>query len=197
MSKLKPPKAPKATRQLLISPSSVPNGTPSTEAAATPTFTEWPQRGALFGLAQSRSEQVFEILADATTPGQGRTHKVRAHAARALGTLTRYLDDKHSERTRDLLVAMLRDENAAARTGAADGLLAARATSAAGALRAYKQTLPHQDQVGLEERITAMLRAKDPKLGELEGKFDQLQKDYRSLLEKVSKLEAQAKDQDA
>lgn len=170
-----------------------------TEAAATPTFTEWPQRGALFGLANSRSEQVYEILADATRPApeSGRTHKVRAHAARALGVLTRYLDERHEESTRELLVAMLRDENSAARAGAADGLLAARAKGAASALRAYKKTLSHQDQVGMEERITAMLQAKDPKLGELEGKFDQLQKDYRSLLEKVSKLEAQSKEKDA
>lgn len=163
------------------------------EAAQTPEFAEWPQGGALKGLAASRQESAFKVLMDATHPGERYSHKVRAHAARSLGALSRFLDDRHKEIARDRLVSMLRDENSAARAGAADGLLAARATQAKAALESYKKTLPHQDQVGLAEGLQELSKAKDPKLTELESKLDELQKSYRKLMDKVTSLEDQAK----
>lgn len=158
------------------------------------TFSDFPQSGALDGLANTHKAEMLEVLfTRAKRSENAEPLRVRAAAMRAIGKLSRYVEERHRERAIDFLIDMLRDEDLYAATQAAYALVGARASRAASAIAEFKKLLPHQDQVGLQGGIDQLGAAKDPKIKELEEKLTNVTKDYQKLFDRLEKLEAQKK----
>ena len=162
------------------------------EGAKTREFAAFPQAGAIHGLAATRRAEAVSVLIEHSEPESGYDRRVRASAASALGVLAKYVEDRDAERAADHLERLLRDGEALVRDSAASGLIAAKAKDRVAALRAYMQTLSHQDQVVLQRGITRLLKAQDPKVKEVESKLDDLKKEYRTLVDRLESLEAKA-----
>lgn len=161
------------------------------EAAQTPTFASLPEQGALQGIAASRQAEYHEALKVLSTPGKA-SHRVRASALMQLGKLVKYMDEAAKASTIDHLIDALRDDNDRVRMSAARALFVAKASSARGALQQFIKTLPHQERVELEGRMSS-LRGKDTaKLKAVEEELDEVKKKYRDLLERIEALESKS-----
>lgn len=152
-------------------------------------YGDWPQQGALSGLARTRQAQGLEVLAQVAAYGGGSIFARRA-AVGALGQLASYLEPKAKEEVVDRLEALLRDPNDRVRMAAAQALKSAGSARSYHKIASYAQTLPHQDKVDVLALLEGLSSPKDPKVGQLEESLEQVKKDYRALLERLSKLEA-------
>ena len=151
-------------------------------------YGDWPQQGALRGLARSRQAEAGPLLIARSSYGGASTHARRA-AATALGQWAASREGVLREEAIDHLEGLLRDPNDRVRMAAAHGLKAARATRAAGSIEAYARTLSHQERADVLELLAGLRESRDPKVGELEEALDKLKGAYRELLERLERLE--------
>lgn len=158
-------------------------------AASAPTHLAFGESGALRGLANTRVAAAAETLTKFTTYGQA-PHRARAAAAGALGGLSRHLPEHQRPGIEERLVDLLRDPIDRVRAAAARGLVAAGATGARGALERYRATLPHQEQVDLDESLQGLAKPGEPGVKALETKLDAMTKKVRDLTDTLAKLEA-------
>jgi aminopeptidase N len=145
----------------------------------------WIQRGALAGLAQTRSEGALSPLIEATRIGRRRP--VRIAAAENLGALGLWLAPAARARAVDRLVDMTRDADYGTRLAAVRGLAALGAHEAASAFEAAERMAAEQDVARIRRAARA---AKGGDLGG--GPNEKLVKRVEELEERLRKLEAKS-----
>ena len=162
-----------------------------TEAAQTPTFSDFPQRGALRALASTRREELLERLLAWTEPG-ALNHRARAQAAASLAALARTLDPHKRAPATERLIDLLRDPSRPVHAAAARALGALDARSAIGALEQYKGTLSHQEAVDVDDIIRGLRGGETPKVTALEKQVESLRDTIRKLEGRLATVEARA-----
>ncbi|MFO0551331.1 MAG: M1 family aminopeptidase [Polyangiaceae bacterium] len=140
------------------------------------------QRGAVAGLAETRSEQAVEHLLAALEAGRRRP--VRLAAAEALGSLARWLPRPARAVATERLADLTRDPDYGTRLAAVRGLGLAGAQGMSGAFEAAERMAAEQD-VPRIRRASRSARDKDPNGGAIE----KLKKQVEELEERLRKLE--------
>jgi aminopeptidase N len=159
-----------------------------TEAARLDQFCAFPQAAALRALAATRRAEVIDTLIEQSRPDATQTI-ARAAALQALGDLSRYVERRDRERIIDHLTRALRDPEARARAGAAQGLFTARASSAYYALMSWRNSLAKQEQPSADKQLANLLKSEHGEVKALEGKVEELTTKLRAMTERLDKLE--------
>lgn len=152
------------------------------------TWRSLPEAGAVAALAASRRPEVAQTLLALSHPG-ATSNRTRGAAMVHLGKLSNVLGDAQKAQVVDRLIDALRDPDAIVRWRAAQGLCAAHATRARGALMAYRATLPHQEQLDLDAAMKGLAKS-DKMVQDLEKRVEELLKTQRALTSRLDKLEA-------
>lgn len=157
------------------------------ESASTPRMHGMAQQGALFGLAHSRQKSALgELIKIGTNSEQ---YRVRKAAMNSIGKLANYLEDGQRNDAINYLVATLNDTDTAVAESAAYALCIAKATEAAGDVRAFSARLPHQFQVALGRSLSDMHDPKKAANTKLSKQVDDLRKEIGDLMGRLEKLE--------
>jgi aminopeptidase N len=151
-------------------------------------FAAFAQAGALRALAATRKREAIDPLIARSLPDHAPTI-ARAAALTALGGLARVVDRADRTRIIEHLVDRLRDPERRASAAAAQGLFAAKAGEADGALRAWRTTLPHQETPGIDRQLAALHMSDDGAAKALEGKVEELTGKLRAMADRLEKLE--------
>lgn len=143
----------------------------------------WIQRGALAGLAETRSEGALVHLMTALEPSRRRP--VRIAAAEALGSLGKWLTPASRGRAVDRLTDLTRDPDYGTRLAAVRGLSALGAHEAGDAFVAAERMAAEQDLARIR-RAAKNAKGGDPK----GGPEQKLHKRIEELEERLRKLES-------
>jgi aminopeptidase N len=162
------------------------------EGANREQFAAFPQAGALRALAATRRREAIDVLIERSLPDQAPTI-ARCAALAALGDLSRYVERADRARIVEHLIDRLRDPERRAAAAAAQGLFTARAGEAEDALRAWRQTLPHQERPAADRQLASLHSGEDAALKALEGRVEELTSKLRALTERLDKVEHDAK----
>lgn len=149
------------------------------------------QRGALNGLARTRSDEARERLREATVLGTI-DERARAHAVSALGGISRYLEARSADREAiaERLVDLLRDPNPRVQFAAAHALGAMHANGAIAALEAFAATVSAQDSVNIMRVVDGLRGAADKKAKAVGDDIADLREQVRKLKDVVEAMEA-------
>ena len=163
------------------------------EAAATSGLHGLVQSGAMRAIAASRQQEALGVLLGATS-NRRLPSRARQAAARALGGLAGGLPARSAEREHviERLSDLLRDPDERVRFAAVGGLESMKASAAAGALRAFRAPLAHQDQVRVDRALSRIRGGGAPKVKALETQVEKLREDLRKVKDTVGTLKAQA-----
>ncbi len=143
--------------------------------------------GALRGLASSRAPQALEVLLSRASPGT-LGDRARPAAAQALGSLARVLEKQGREAAVERLTDLLRDPVQRVREAAVQGLAAAQASEAIGALEAHAAPLAVQHRIGVQRVIRGLRAAESPKVAAVDKQVGDLQDKVRRLEDELARL---------
>ncbi len=143
---------------------------------------------ALHAMGVSRQEEaVPHLLAKARI---GKTHfRARRGAVNGLGALAPYVEKKWQAPIEECLVDLLRDPDRFIAQTAARALRQANRHNALPAVETFRNGLPHQERVAMDEVIAALRKGEDEKVGSLEKQVDELQGKLRKLNDRLQDLE--------
>ncbi|MEN8149282.1 MAG: M1 family metallopeptidase [Planctomycetota bacterium] len=161
------------------------------ESAADDGYRGIVRSGALAGLAATRTEAAFEVLAGSCDYGD-QPHDARPAAPGALAGLSGHVDRRLKTRAVEKLIDLLRDPDDRVRRTAIGGLASLKAGEATGAVEAALATFAEQDRPRLRRSLKT-LRGGDADAGaaaKLRKEFDDLQERHRKLEARVDELEA-------
>lgn len=158
------------------------------EAAAKPTIHAIAQRGAIAGLAGTRSADVLETLAGLTKQ-PGMEYRARIAAAGALGEIGAFLEKRQKEQVRELLEDIVRNGERWVALAAASGLARMGARESVGRIEQLAARVSHQEAVGVRRTIEQIHGGKSEKVAALEKQLGDLRSDFRKLTERLEKLD--------
>lgn len=158
------------------------------EAAREASLHDIARNGAVEALGASRQSAALEPLVELTASSSG-SYRMRSVAAAALGQLGGVLERKESERVREVLETLLRDEEEVVAKAAAAALATMGARSSAEAVERLAARLSHQDAVGIRRIVERIHKGEDGKVAAVESQLESLRADFRKLSERLEKLE--------
>ncbi len=147
------------------------------------------QRGAFSGLAASRQEAAIDLLL-ARVPYGATSNYARWGAVYALAEIGKGQEKARRERIVETLSDLLRDPWPRVGRVAAYGLGMLRAPEAIPALEAYARGRSHQERVAVEEIITGLRRDDKVDGSAVKKQVEDLQKQVRTLEDRLEKLSA-------
>ncbi len=146
---------------------------------------------ALQAIGMSRKDEVVGFLEGKAA--LGKTHfRARGGALYGLAALAPFAERKARARAHEKLIDLLRDPDRQIQHTAARAVRLGRVKEAAEGLEAFRNTLPHQEAVAVDEILAGLRRGDDDKVAELQKQQEELLAKLRKVSDRVQDLEDKA-----